>query len=220
MKLKSNAGLMAIFLMVFLAGCATNRSEIALAVPEVSSEQYIGAGQEVLIGEVVDRRIFEEAPREPSTPSLGSGGVSQASDEIKARAIGRKRNSYGKAMGDILLEEGQSVEEVVRSSLTLALQEAGYNVLAEPAGPGVDAPIIDVYINEFWAWFSPGFWAITLNTRISTDLELREGSAQEVVAIHAQQSRQVATEAAWVEIVEKALDDYRSEALMSVPRLF
>jgi hypothetical protein len=41
--------------------------------------------------------------------------------EVKARAIGRKRNTYGKALGDMVLEGGQTVEGVVREYLVIAL---------------------------------------------------------------------------------------------------
>ncbi|MGP9664737.1 hypothetical protein ACT3TY_08940 [Halomonas sp. AOP22-C1-8] len=219
MRLNIYSGVVAVFCLALLSGCATSRSEIALTLPEENTSQYISAGQEVIIGEVIDRRVFEEAPREPSTPSLGKGGVSKASDETKARAVGRKRNGYGKALGDVLLENGQTVDEVVRSSLTLALRESGYNVLTHSTGVVADTPIIDVYIDEFWAWFNPGFWAITLNTRIATVLELRSSEAQENVSVHTLQRRQVATESAWIEIIENALSDYRNEVVSIAPDL-
>ncbi|PAU78104.1 hypothetical protein CK498_05085 [Halomonas salipaludis] len=122
-------------------------------------------------------------------------------------------------MGDVLLEGGLTVEEVVRSSLTVALQEAGYVVYHEPVDPGSDALVMDVYIDEFWAWFNPGFWAITLNTKIATDLRLNSGGVNELVTIHAKERRQVATDGAWIEIIEKALQDYRNEVMKKVPKL-
>ncbi|EWG98960.1 hypothetical protein [Halomonas sp. BC04] len=122
-------------------------------------------------------------------------------------------------MGDILLEGGLTVEEVVRSSLSVALQQAGYNVVNGLAEARDDVLIMDVYIDEFWAWFNPGFWAITLNTRITTDLELSSEAGSELVSIHAKERRQVATEGAWIEIIEKALQDYREEVVMMAPRL-
>ncbi|CAM3356656.1 flagellar biosynthesis protein [Halomonas lysinitropha] len=217
MKRHIHVVILVIAFLVSLSGCATSRSEITVAVPEASSEYYNSIGKDVVIGKVIDRRTFEESPRDPSIPSLGSGGVSQATDEVKARAVGRKRNSYGKALGDILLQGGQTVEEVVRSSLALALQEAGYNVLNDLAELGEDALVMDVYIDEFWAWFNPGFWAITLNTRITTDLKLRSGGSTELVTIHAKERRQMATESAWIEMIEKALQDYRQEVKVAAP---
>ncbi|MGO3698918.1 MULTISPECIES: hypothetical protein [Halomonas] len=212
------SGVVAVFSLVLLSGCATSRSEIALTVPEGNSDQHISAGQEVVIGEVIDRRVFEEAPREPSTPSLGKGGASKASDETKARAVGRKRNTYGMAMGDVLLENGQTVDEVVRSNLTLALRETGYNVLAHSTGVAANTPIIDVYIDEFWAWLNPG-WSGTLNTRIATVLELRSNEEQERISVHALEHRHLATDGAWIEIIEKALNDYRNEVISVAPDL-
>lgn len=213
------SGVVAFCCLVLLSGCATSRSEIALTLPEENSGQYISSGQEIIIGEVIDRRAFEEAPRDPSTPSLGKGGVGKASEEVKARAVGRKRNGYGKAMGDVLLENGQTVDEIVRSNITSALRESGYTVLTQQAGEEANAPVIDVYIDEFWAWLNPGFWAVTLNTRIATVLELRSRETQENIFVHTIQRRQIVPESAWVEIIENALIDYRNEVINNVPGL-
>ncbi|WP_157719145.1 hypothetical protein [Halopseudomonas salegens] len=83
----------------------------------------------VYIASVVDNRVFEEAPRDPPVPSLGFEGASAATDAIKARAIGRKRDSYGKALGDILLPEGQSVEQLIRLHATTAFNDTGWQVV-------------------------------------------------------------------------------------------
>jgi hypothetical protein len=119
-----------------LAGCATSRSEIRLSSPApAATPQATTTDRAVVIRSVHDERVFEQAPDDPSTPSLGFEGASQASDDLKARAVGRKRNSFGKAMGDILLE----------------------------------------------------------------------------VSVHAQDARQMATDGAWLEILEKALAAYRTQ---------
>ena len=67
-------------------------------------------GKEIFIESVTDERIFQENPKSQDIPSLGLGGSANATEIIRKRAIGRKRNTYGKALGDILLEEGQTVE--------------------------------------------------------------------------------------------------------------
>lgn len=95
-------------LCVILAGCATSRSEIKLVAPAASTVQA-ATGQVVVIRSVKDERVFEQEPRNPSTPSLGLDGANKASVELKLRAIGRKRNGYGKALGDVVLEGNQTV---------------------------------------------------------------------------------------------------------------
>lgn len=209
---------LAVFCLVLLSGCALNRSEIALPLPEANSNQYASTEQTIVIGEVIDRRVFEESPINPSTPSLGKGGASKASDQTKARAIGRKKNKYGYAIGDVLLENGQTVDSVVRSNLALALNESGYSVLPQSAVAAANSPVIDVYIDEFWGWLTPGL-ETTLNTRISTTLELRSSETQESILVRTRQIRPFATNAAWIELFEKALNDYRNEVISIAPDL-
>lgn len=195
---------------VVLAGCATSRSEIVLKPPVQATAASKSSGRTAVIRSVKDERVFEQAPNEPSVPSLGFEGASKATAEIKARAVGRKRNTYGKALGDILLKEGQTVEGVVRENLVAALTQAGYQVTSDDASGGT-ALLIDVHIRWFWAWAQPGFWAIKLNTNISTDLDLSGSSSPTTITVHAEDSRQVATEGAWMEIIAKALSDYRTQ---------
>jgi uncharacterized lipoprotein YajG len=196
--------LLAVFVMT---GCATSRSEIRLtAAPPLDKA---AAGSEVVIRSIEDVRVFEEAPAHPGTPSLGWGGAGAAPADIKARAIGRKRNTYGKALGDVLLEPGDSVIDVVRQNLAAALSSSGYRVV-EAAEASPSALQLDVRIDKFWAWFQPGFWQITLNGDIATQLSFEGHSQPYDVSIAAQDKRQAAHDRAWVEILDMALAQYRA----------
>ena len=195
---------------VVLGGCATSRSEIKVAAP-ASVASPSAAARPVVLRSIKDERVFEQAPRVASIPSLGFEGAARATDEVKARAIGRKRNTFGQALGDILLEGGQTVTGLVRDSLTAAFQQAGYRVVGEAAA-GAAPLVVDVRIKQFWAWFQPGFWAITLSANIETDIDIAGGGAPVTISVQAQDSRQIATDSAWLEIVEKALAEYRTRA--------
>jgi hypothetical protein len=192
------------------AGCATNRSEVSIdspiATPPASS------GRAIVIRSVTDERIFEEAPPYPSTPSLGFGGAAAASAEIKSRAVARKRNGFGQALGDVLLQPGQTVEGLVRRNLAVALAEAGYQVVTDAAA-GPSPLVVDVRIRKFWAWTQPGFWAITLAANISTDLEVQGAASSTTIGIHKRDTWQAATDGAWAEIVSMALAAYRAEVI-------
>jgi len=197
---------------IVLAGCATSRSEIRLnapASPPAASVQ--STGKIAVIRTVKDERRFELAPREPSIPSLGFEGAAQATADVKLRAIGRKRNTYGMALGDVLLQGGQTVESVIRENLSAVLRESGYQV-TEPAAGQSPALVLDVHIKQFWSWLNPGFWAITANANIETDLEIAGRADAARVFVHFQDARQFVTDAAWVEVVELALQAYRIEA--------
>ena len=63
--------------------------------------------------------------------------------------------------------------------------------------------------NNCRAWFQPGFWAITLNANVATDVDL--GGRVVTVSTRSEQSGQIATDSSWMEIVSKAFDDYRTQ---------
>lgn len=98
-----------------------------------------------------------------------------------------------------------------RENLKVALQDAGYTVRnADEAGP--PALVIDVHIKEFWSWFQPGFWSVTLNANILTNLDLSGAAGAATIKVQAENSMQIATESAWVEITDKALKEFRRQA--------
>lgn len=213
MSTRNHSAMALLFISAILSGCATSRSEIKLSSPETTPTTLAATkARTVVIRSVTDERVFEEAPKVASIPSLGFGGASKASEEVRARAVGRKRGGFGKAMGDVLLENGQTVVGLVRENLTTAFQQAGYQVVnegtAEPA-----SLMVDVHIKQFWAWFQPGFWAIALNANIETNLEVSGTASPTTISVHVEDSRQTATETAWLEIVEKGLLAYRTEAV-------
>lgn len=202
-------------LSAILAGCATSRSEIKLAAPAASTVQA-ATGQVVVIRSVKDERVFEQEPGNPSTPSLGFEGANKASAELKLRAIARKRNGFGKALGDVMLEGNQTVESVVRDNLAASFEQAGYRVKSS----GADYPsalIVDVRIKRFWAWMKPGFWSLTLSADIVTDLVLSGNVTPTTISVHAEDGRQLVTDSAWMEIIDAALTDYRAQALKKLP---
>lgn len=202
---KSIAG---VALVLMLAGCAVTRSELKVGAEPPATPAASATGKPIVIGSVVDARRFEAAPKDPSVPSLGTEG---GGDEVKARAIGRKRNTYGMALGDVTLEPGNTVANVVRRQLAVALGEAGYRVV----GPGTDksAPVVDVRIHQFWSWFTPGFWTITLETIISTDLNVAGRTGPVPVTVRTSESSLAATDGMWLEAIDKALVRWRAEVI-------
>ena len=111
--------LLALGVASLLAGCATSRSVLELppAAPLAAASKPAN-GKSVLIDNVSDRRLFEVNPGNPSEPSLDDAEKIDAG--IKLRAVGRKRNTFGKALGDLVLKDGQSVETVTRGAIRQA----------------------------------------------------------------------------------------------------
>lgn len=198
--------------VLLMTGCATSRSEIKLQSPVIAAPATTATSTRpvVVIGKITDERVFAEAPDDPSVPTLGFGGADKATDDVKARAVGRKRNSWGKALGDVLLQSGQTVESVVRENLVAAFQQAGYQVKDEgDAGPS--PLVVDAHIKQFWSWFTPGAFVITLSNNIATDLVINGSAKPEVVSTHVEEHFAAATEDDWMKIVTKGLDAYRTE---------
>lgn len=135
-----------------LAACESGRSTVALAPAPLTNPN---AGQEVKITDVVDARLFEARPRQPSTPSLEDGAIGNR--DLTARAIARKRNGQGLAQGDVVLPEGQTVAKLVGETVANGFRRAGYRVLkAGDAGYDKALPI-SVKIVEFWSWSQTNF---------------------------------------------------------------
>lgn len=193
--------------VLFLTGCATSRSIVSL---QTSVSQAPATGPAVRLEKIEDVRQFEIAPSTPSTPSLSDDAVTN--EAVRSRAIARKRNTYGAALGDVLLPEGASVSALVRDAMTRSFHEAGYRVL-KPTDPGYEqATPVQARINKLWAWFSPGFWAITLtsNYDIVISSSLPALQSNNVFSGQAQNSMQLATDEDWAAIVRKSLDDFAS----------
>jgi hypothetical protein len=130
-----------------------------LDVEELESSNP-ASGDAVSFVRIVDARNFQVDPPQPSTPSLKNDEIDDES--ITLRAIARKRNGYGMALGDILLPEGKTVTDVVENRLSYAFRNSGYRVV--PEGSAEDRVIpLEVRIEKFWGWMSPGFWSIGLS---------------------------------------------------------
>lgn len=198
------------FLFAFLGlnGCATNRGVVSLQLPS-DTTLVESIGKDVFIESVSDERVFEEKPKTQDIPSLGFGGSSVATTDIKKRAIARKRNGFGQAMGDILLEEGQTVETVIANTIKRAFSESGYNVVVNKEDITPETTIVKATIQKFWAYMTPGFWALTLSSDISTNIEIASnGNVKKTISVHSDGKYQIATEANWMEVIDLSIQKY------------
>ena len=148
------------------------------------------------------------SPPNPDIPSLDPS--EDQSDSIKSRAIGRKRNGFGKALGDMLLKDGETVESLTEKSIKRAFEEKGYSIIKSKDGITKDTYIVDANIQKFWAWMNPGFWQITLSSEITTDLTIKspKGLANQQISVKASEGYQIAPESNWIEIIQRSLQLY------------
>lgn len=194
--------------LILMSGCATTRSYMPLNVPAAGSG-VVSGGKLIVIDAIHDTRTFEADPSDPSTPSLKKGTRYALDATQRERAIARKRGGFGKAFGDILLPAGQNVATLTRQLLGNALAKRGYSVVDAADAPD-GTPHIDVDINQFWAWFTPGFWSATIEARINTLLKIdtAQGHRQVMVKGYGRNAIQVGRLANWQLAYERAFKDY------------
>ena len=118
-------------------------------------------GPTVRVVAPTDARAFELRPPKPSIPSLKNGEIDDPS--ITSRAVARKRNGFGAAMGDILLPEDRTVQMLVEEAVVRALREAGYRAVPSSSPADGTTPEVQTRIEQLWAWMTPGFWTVGLD---------------------------------------------------------
>ena len=189
--------------MALLGGCATSRSVV---LPDGGTAvENPAQGLAVRIETVEDIRRFEAAPKTPDIPSLPADDILNTS--LTSRAIARKRNGFGMALGDVLLPENQTVSQLVRDALAQGFRRAGYRVLKVGEAGYEQATPITARINEFWSWFNPGFASVTIKNRAAVDLAGAVPSLQNGVTVRNEvsESMQAVFEDDWRKIAGKGL---------------
>jgi hypothetical protein len=162
----------------------------------------------VTIVRVTDRRIFQASPSIPSIPSLGNP-EEISNRAITSRAIARKRGGFGNALADILLPERRTVEQVVREAATKALREKGYGVV-EPTSPETAKALpLELDIQQFWMWMTPGFWTISLEYEGIIHMKgvALVGSEREMVRGYARVSTIAGTDEEWKKTATQGVND-------------
>jgi hypothetical protein len=185
------------------SACVTGTRSIELATPEqVASTPAKGS---VYIAQIVDQRTFEQKPAQASTPSV-NGNLASTSAEQRSKLIGRQRNGFGKAMGDVALANDGTVQGEVRRLLEQGFAGRGYSIANSPDG----ALVANVEIRKFWAWFRPGFWSVGFDADIDCHIGIEgDGSTKSIdVQGHGLNKGQVASDANWQEAFEMAFSEF------------
>jgi hypothetical protein len=192
-------------LALLLSGCAVGRSTVEITPP--SAINPVG-GAYAKIVDVDDLRKFEAAPGDPQTPSLEN--ASEITDPgITARAVGRKRGGFGKALGDLVLPPGQSVAGLVRAAAGKALADKGYTVVEAGSPNYATAAPLSVDIVQFWAWFSPGFATVHIDFQGSLTLRGTRLLDREptTVTSHVTHEGLAIFESDWTDLVQRGVAD-------------
>ncbi|MEQ8528685.1 hypothetical protein [Thalassospira sp.] len=201
-----------------LSACAVSRSVVHIEQSETIENP--AEGPEVRIVEVNDNRQFEIDPRSPDIPSLANDEIDDAS--VTERAYGRKRNTYGMALGDVLTPEGKTVSDAIAKTVENGFQAAGYRVLTPEDNNYANAKDVNVDVTEFWSWLEPG-WEITVHNRSDITLTADRALFTDPIRIKAESSQpmQMVLDSDWQASAIKALQEVRekiTDALLALPK--
>lgn len=216
MKIKLSLVLGLALLCLTQTACVVGRRTVPLTVPTaaIPSEK---TGGPIHVDTIVDHRTFEQKPKDPSTPSI-DGDLASMSLEQRSTMIGRQRNGYGGAMGDIALPAGDTVPKVAKRLLEEGLKKRGYEISADAAAPKTAR----VSVDEFWAWFTPGMFSVTFEARISCSIALSasDGRAEKmIIRGYGKNSGQVASDANWQAAYSRAFDDFLAQLDLKLNQL-
>jgi uncharacterized lipoprotein YajG len=188
---------------LFLTGCVVGTRNIDLAVPDYQNDKS-SAGN-IYIGIIEDSRAFEIEPDSPSTPSV-DGDLLTTSKEALSTLVGRQRNGYGAAMGSVALPDGGSVQQEVRELMKEGLESRGYTVSNDENS----SIKVSIEVKKFWAWFSPGMWAVSFESQLECKLvvESESGKKEFNVSGYGINKGQVASDDNWKLAYQRAFSDF------------
>ncbi len=207
----SRAAFLAVAITWLMSGCAGTRSTVDVSVTKTYQVPVKGFAK---VLEVKDVRWFEAKwswypfPRDHSVPSL-ERSTAIKNRAITSRAVGRKRDLYGRPFGDILLSEGRTVEQVVREATTKALAEKGYAVVDEKSTEFAKALPVNIEIQQFWSWSTPGAFQGSLEFEgiVLLKSEVLAGRSEETVRGYSVIKIMVATDSRWQEVIQNGVHD-------------
>jgi len=187
---------------LLLSGCVTGRRSIPLPTPSGAAAATTKGN--IAITQSTDLRKFENNPSSPSIPSV-DGDVAKMPKEQLKTMIGRQRNGFGKAMGDIELAAGDNVEMQAKKLVAEGLKRRGYTSNDSPAINNAQ-----VKVQEFWAWFTPGFATVTFESQIKVVVTLTVNGKKTELVIpgYGKNAGAAASNANWQLTYQRAFEDF------------
>lgn len=192
-----------LLLVPLTTACVTGTRNVQLAAVDYQND--VTADGDIFIASITDDRVFEEGSGDPSVPSV-NGDLDAFTAEQRAKLIGRQRNTWGKAMGEVALPDGGTVQEAVERLLNEGLQSRGYNVTSSDTG----GARLSASTEAFWAWSTPGMFSVSFEAKIECKLTLTvDGQTQQYsVKGYGINKGQVASDANWALAIRRASEDF------------
>lgn len=171
--------LLAIIAAFMLCGCASKG--IFVTLPDEQAPSSISKKTKIYIESVKDVRTFENDPKQASTPSLYKHNVNEVSAKEKQRYIGRTRNSYGKGLWNVVLENNQRTTSIVRARIEDAFRSNGFQIVKNENEIDKDTIKVNASIEKLWTYMTLGATKVGLNADISTTLSINNKELNTVI---------------------------------------
>lgn len=202
--------------VVFMASsqCVQARGEITLKLPAGKAPAQ-ELGKKVFIKTVRDSRAFEDKPVTANIPTMAQG-LANATDDQKSHAVARARDGYGKARHNVFAVPDQSVESIVRKTLTAALINLGYTVVENEADADKGTIAVSATVDRFWGYIamSGNAWSgssMSMDGEMKVTLDAEGGGITKVsfeVSARASHRFRVMSGGHWALMFEKLTDDF------------
>ena len=114
------------------------------------------------------------------------------------------------------MQEGETVESIIKGSLARSFTELGYKVINEKSQITKDTIIIEASINKFWSWMNIGFWTLGLTSEIDVKIMLEKHNEVRKISAVYEERFMTARGSNWIKIMNKNLDNFNDEVKKSI----
>jgi len=113
-------------------------------------------------------------------------------------------------LGDFVLPEQRTVQNLIEEAMTKALREKGYSVVERGFAGYENALPVQADIGQLWAYTTPGFWVLTFEfeTVVTVKGDVFPTSKEEQVRGYGRKLAQTGVESNWIEAIQIGIDDF------------
>ena len=207
--------LLVVFAALMLCGCAPKG--IFVSLPDEQAPSNISKKTKIYIESVKDVRAFENDPKQASTPSLYKHNVNEVSAKEKQKYIGRMRNSYGRGLWNVILENKQRTTSIVRARIEDAFRSNGYQVIKNENEIDKDTISVNARIEKLWTYMTFGATKAGLNDDISTTLSVNNKELSTV--INRKEEYFLVNQNDYANIIKSSLAEYKEKLAKQIREL-
>lgn len=196
-------------------GCAPKG--IFVSLPDEQAPSNVSKKTKIYIESVKDVRAFENDPKQASTPSLYKHNVNEISAKEKQKYIGRMRNSYGKWLWNVILENNQNVSSVLRARIEDAFRSNGFLVVKNENEIDKDTISVNTKIEKLWTYMTLGAVKVGLNADVSTTLSVNNKELSTVVK--RKEEYLLINQNDYANIIKSSLTEYKEKLSKQISEL-